>query len=66
MGEMMMGKKLTLSYISVCIVGIDAVRKYFIKFDVFMTSLTPLSCVANKVYKVQQKVKKLQITLVDV
>lgn len=35
MGEMMMGKKLTPNYISVCIVGIDAVRKYLIKFDVF-------------------------------
>jgi hypothetical protein len=35
MGEVMLGKKLTPNYICVCIVGIDAVRKYLIKFHVF-------------------------------
>jgi hypothetical protein len=45
--------------------GTDTVRKYFMKFDVNDNTMAALSSIENKVYRVQQKAKKQQLTLMD-
>jgi hypothetical protein len=45
--------------------GIDTVRKYFMKFDVNDNTMAALSSIENEVYRVQQKAKKQQLTLMD-
>jgi hypothetical protein len=45
--------------------GIDTVRKYLMKFDVNDNMMAALSSIENEVYKVQQKAKKQQLTLMD-
>jgi hypothetical protein len=45
--------------------GIDTVRKYLMKFDVHDNTMAALSSIQNEVYRVQQKAKKQQLTLMD-
>jgi hypothetical protein len=45
--------------------GIDTVRKYFMKFDVGDNTMAALSSTENEVYRVQQKAKKQQLTLMN-
>jgi hypothetical protein len=45
--------------------GIDTVRKYLLKFDVDDNTMVALSRIENEVYRVQQKAKKQQLTLMD-
>jgi hypothetical protein len=45
--------------------GIDTVRKYLMKFDVDDNTMAALSSIENKVYRVQYKAKKQQLTLMD-
>jgi hypothetical protein len=45
--------------------GIDTVRKYLMKFDVNDNTMAALSSLENEVYRVQQKAKKQQLTLID-
>jgi hypothetical protein len=40
----------------------DSVRKYLMKFDVDDNTMAALSSIENEVYRVQQKVKKQQLT----
>jgi hypothetical protein len=47
------------------LVGIDTVKKYLMKFDVGDNMVAALSSIENEVYRVQQKVKKQQLTLMD-
>jgi hypothetical protein len=44
---------------------IETVRKYLIKSDLIDNMKTALSSIENKVYGVQQNVKKQQLTLMD-
>jgi Mg2+ and Co2+ transporter CorA len=41
------------------------VRKYLMKFDVSDNTMAVLSSIENEVYRVEQKVKKQQLTLMD-
>jgi hypothetical protein len=45
--------------------GIDTVRKYRMKFDGDDNTVAALSSIENEVYRAQQKVKKQQLTLMD-
>jgi hypothetical protein len=45
--------------------GIDTVRKYLMKFDADDNTMAVLSSTENEVYRVQQKAKKKQLTLMD-
>jgi hypothetical protein len=45
--------------------GIDTVGKYLMKFDVDNNMMAALSSTKNEVYRVQQKAKQQQITLMD-
>jgi hypothetical protein len=45
--------------------GIDTVRKYLMMFDVGDNTMAALSSIENEVYRVQQKAKKQQLTLLD-
>jgi hypothetical protein len=45
--------------------GIDTVRKYLMKFDADDNTMAALSNIENEVYRVQQKAKKQQLTLMD-
>jgi hypothetical protein len=45
--------------------GIDTVRKYLMKFDVNDNMMAALSSIENEVFRVQQKAKKQQLTLMD-
>jgi hypothetical protein len=41
------------------------VRKYLMKFDVDNNAMAALSSIENEVYRVHQKTKKQQLTLMD-
>jgi hypothetical protein len=43
----------------------DTVTKYLMKFDVDDNTMAALSSIENEVYRVQQKAKKQQLTLMD-
>jgi hypothetical protein len=45
--------------------GINTVRKYLFKFDVDDNMMAAHSSIENEVYRVQQKAKKQQLTLMD-
>jgi hypothetical protein len=45
--------------------GIDTVRKYLMKFDVDDNTMAALISIENAVYRIQQKAKKQQLTLMD-